>query len=378
MDVLMEAAIALASDRPLLVTLRRLVDLTVGRTEAARGAMITVDRDGGLLACVASGPSERRQRLWRPPLTAGGVLDALLQNPTPRRLHRVAIHPASLGFPSNHPTVGSLLGSQVRALGQCYGCIYLVDKAGQRDFTDDDERVLVAVAAQAGVALANVRLHWEVTLNEAWRVALDRVAAAVQPGPEAPQPLAEVATAARALADADLALVIGAGCRRGTFRVLAADGTAARRLLGLPARPGPRSFRMIADVSLHEAPVSRLPRMAAGVVVPMRTRTWASETLWVMRTPRRPAFGLVMAGLVGSFAEHAAVLLDQAWSRPNGERGTRELHDDVVQSLFGVGMELQAAAMRVREDELSSRLTRAASNLDWIINRMRSHDEGSG
>ena len=258
---------------------------------------------------------------------------------------------------------------------------YLVDKRGGRGFTDGDEGVVAALAAQAGAALANARLSREASLQEAWRDALARVTMAAMAGREAWESLGEVAGAARSLAHADLALVTGTGGGRGAPRVLAADGTAACRLLGLPARPGPPAGRLIADISGQEPPVAGLPRVAAAIAVPMRARTGASETLWVMRARRRPAFDPALPALVESFGEQVARVLDRARpeeelpaAREDHDRLTRALHDDVVQTLFGIGMELLAAAQRVRGDEVASRLEEAASYLDSIIGRVRAHD----
>jgi hypothetical protein len=65
------------------------------------------------------------------------------------------------------------------------------------------------------------------------------------------------------------------------------------------------------------------------------------------------------------------------------ERGRLEvdallgLHDDVVQTLFGVGMEIEAVAIRLGEDDMAVRLHEAAAKLDWLIDRLRRHDERS-
>jgi signal transduction histidine kinase len=45
--------------------------------------------------------------------------------------------------------------------GRIYGNLYLTEKRGQSQFTDDDERAVVTLAAQAGVAIENARLFAE-------------------------------------------------------------------------------------------------------------------------------------------------------------------------------------------------------------------------
>src|SRR5205807_1519047 len=103
--------------------------------------------------------------------------------------------------------------------------------------------------AGAGVVEALLRQPGPLRLQGA------RLPAAAMAGRDAWESLGEVTGAARSLAHADLALVTGTGGGRGAPRVLAADGTAACRLLGLPARPGPPARRLIADISGQEPPV---------------------------------------------------------------------------------------------------------------------------
>ena len=55
----------------------------------------------------------------------------------------------------------SLLGVPVMARGQIFGNIYLTEKQGASAFTDEDERALVVLATQAGVAVENARLYEE-------------------------------------------------------------------------------------------------------------------------------------------------------------------------------------------------------------------------
>jgi len=382
-DGLIQAALAVASESEPASVLRRLLDLLVDLTEASGGAIISLDPDGRVCDFVASDPSWLAS--W-PAAPADGILGDLLRDQRPVRLHGVALQPDALGFAAHQPPIGSLLGGRISAMGRSYGCVYLVDKRGHHDFTEDDEMLLVAMAAQAGVALANFRLLSDARLHMAWRDAIDRVMTAALTGPDTADVLGEVARAARAMADADLVLVIGTGGGHSGPRVLAADGTAASRLLGAPARRRAPARQLVADVSLQDPPVSHLPGMAAAIAAPMRARGPACETLWVMRALPRPPFDATTAGLVESFGDVAAGMLDQVRSRQHGERPAPpddrerladDLHDDVVQTLFGVGMEIEAAAQRAGHEELAALLRGTASTLDWVIDRVRHHHDGA-
>ena len=97
--------------------------------------------------------------------------------PKPIRLPDLHEHPDSYGFPPNHPPMKSFLGVPVRVRDQVFGNLYLTDKTTDEVFTDVDEELVVALAAAAGVAIENARLHVRVRelalLEDRERIARD-------------------------------------------------------------------------------------------------------------------------------------------------------------------------------------------------------------
>src|SRR5439155_9348002 len=85
----------------------------------------------------------------------------LIREAHPLRVPDIAADPRSVGFPPNHPPMRSLLGAPVTGRGRIFGNIYLTDKQGTQAFDDEDERVLVVLAAQAAIAVENARLYDE-------------------------------------------------------------------------------------------------------------------------------------------------------------------------------------------------------------------------
>ena len=105
-----------------------------------------------LRAFVHHGMSEEQRDADRRPARAGTACSGLIiDRPEPLRLHDIAEHPASYGFPRHHPPMRSFLGVPVRIRDQVFGNLYLTEKAGGGDFTEQDEAIVVALAAAAGV-----------------------------------------------------------------------------------------------------------------------------------------------------------------------------------------------------------------------------------
>lgn len=88
-----------------------------------------------------------------------GILGQLIHDPRPLRLHDLTSHPNSYGFPPHHPVMHSFLGVPIAIRDEIFGNLYLTEKEGGGDFTAADERYIVGLAAAAGVAIDNARLH---------------------------------------------------------------------------------------------------------------------------------------------------------------------------------------------------------------------------
>ena len=88
-----------------------------------------------------------------------GILGVVIREAKVLRLHDIADDPRSVGFPPGHPAMRTFLGVPILLRGVAYGNLYLTEKRDDSDFTDADEEVAVALAAQAAVAIENARLY---------------------------------------------------------------------------------------------------------------------------------------------------------------------------------------------------------------------------
>ena len=161
--LLLDAVVTMAADLSLDGVLSRIVAIASRLADAQYAALGVLDTSPGrrLRTFVHHGMDRRHGHRDRRPAHGLGLLGLLIDEPAPLRLHDIAEHPASYGFPPHHPPMSSFLGVPVRIRDKVFGNLYLTEKAGGGDFTDQDEAIVVALAAAAGVAIENAQLYEE-------------------------------------------------------------------------------------------------------------------------------------------------------------------------------------------------------------------------
>jgi signal transduction histidine kinase len=158
---LVEAVVALGSELSLPVVLRRIVEIATDLVDARYGALGVLDPTRTRLAeFVTVGVDDDDIALIGHLPEGHGILGTLIVDRRPLRLPDLTGHPDSYGFPAHHPAMTSFLGVPVWVRGgEVFGNLYLTEKADGEAFTDVDEELVVGLAAAAGVAIENARLH---------------------------------------------------------------------------------------------------------------------------------------------------------------------------------------------------------------------------
>jgi two-component system, NarL family, sensor histidine kinase DevS len=169
---------AVGSDLDLPATLERIVDAARELVDARYGALGVLDPSREALAqFIVSGIDEETYRAIGELPKGHGILGLLITDPRPLRLPDLSEHPASFGFPPNHPPMHSFLGVPILVRGEVFGNLYLTDKESGEVFTDVDEELTIALAAAAAAAIDNARLHVRVqelvVLEDRDRIAMD-------------------------------------------------------------------------------------------------------------------------------------------------------------------------------------------------------------
>ena len=150
----------LREDLELPALLGHVIEEARSLTGAGYGALGILNGDGTAIAeFLTVGLAEDEEERIGPRPTGKGVLGLLLADPRALRLASLGEHPQSSGFPPNHPPMRSFLGVPIEVRGEVYGSLYLTDKIGSPQFTDEDQALVEALAVAAGMAIANTRLQ---------------------------------------------------------------------------------------------------------------------------------------------------------------------------------------------------------------------------
>ena len=159
---LLAAGVAIFSRHDLNHVLQEVVDAAREVVGARYAALGVLGQDGeGLVQFVTSGiDAELRARIGDAP-RGRGLLGHVIREAKPVRTSDLNRHPQRYGFPPHHPPMTSFLGVPVKGRTGVFGNLYLTEKIGAPEFSDEDEAIAVLLASQAAVAVENARLYGE-------------------------------------------------------------------------------------------------------------------------------------------------------------------------------------------------------------------------
>ncbi len=387
---LLEAVLAVGSDLDLQTVLRRIVEAAATLVDAEYAALGVIGEGDELAQFITVGVDEQRIAEIGNLPRGQGILGVLIHDPKPLRLADLAEHPASYGFPPNHPPMRTFLGVPLRVRDEVFGNLYLTEKRGGAAFDDEDESVVQALAAAAGVAIENARLYQDARLRERWLEASREISTTLLSGTDPEDVLALLAQRARELTGADIAAITMPTGEPGALLVEFADGPLAGEMRGLSV-PADASLAgkvmatgeplTVSDVSVAGAAAVRGRPLGPGIFVPLGQPGEVRGVLSVVAQRDALPFSPAVVQMVESFAGQAAVAVELAERRRDAERLVvfqdrdriaRDLHDLVIQRLFATGMALESAVRLIQVPEASARVRRAVDDLDATIREIRS------
>lgn len=343
-------------------------------------------RRGGLSEFVYVGISPEQRALMGHLPEGRGVLGVLINHPQVIRLPDIAQHPASVGFPPNHPPMRSFLGVPVRVRNEVFGNLYLSEKQGGAEFTAEDEVVLQALAAAAGVAVENARLFEQARMRQRWLEASSEIRAELLGGASTEDALRLVAQRALELSAAgDVLILLADEDQRDTLTAHAVAGQRRQHLIrstiaatALDEVFGSGAPMLIPDLGddLGEQAATFGPALA----VPLRSAAGISGVLLAVRDKGAAPFEPEQVPVLASFADQAALALEAAQTRraqqllellADRDRIARDLHDHVIQRLYASGMSLQGTLRLVNGHDARGRIQQVVEQLDDTIRDIR-------
>ena len=399
-----QASLELVKDISLETLLERIVSLACEQAGARYGALGILDEDGKLKRFITVGMSaEEIKRIPHPPHGLG-LIGALMRGDSGNiRIPEIAADPRSAGFPPGHAEMHSLLGVPIRQGDRQLGQIYLTEKIDAPEFTPDDETIIEMLAAYAGVAIDHARLYE--SLNDRDQILsrkneelalLNQVNSALASSLE----LDEIMNKTLALLMAHFKVEAGEIFLREedgeTLRLVLHRGEAAEAfwtrhqykigegMVGLAAKT---KQPVISNNLEKDDRVTRHAVVEAGfrqiACIPLTTRGEVVGVLTLAARGRK-AIPKGELQLLASVAASAGTAIENARLHSNVRRVTileererigMDLHDGIIQSIYGVGLMLENIRTMLREDPKAAeeRLQKAMEGLNSTIRDIRNY-----
>jgi len=397
------ASLELVKDVSLDTLLERIATVALEQVNARYAALGVLDEDGKLTRFIHVGMAPEQVRGISHPPEGKGLIGAVIESAYPIRVAEISEHPRAVGFPAHHPVMHSFLGVPIRAGDKSLGQIYLTDKIGAAEFTPDDEGIIEMLSTYAAVAINNARLYDDLREH-------DRALTRRNEDLILLNNIAEVLTASLDLDNIlskTLALVMGylkveAGeiflleDDRKSLRLVLQRGESAEvfwtrnhfsmgeGIIGLVAQNSEAivSHDLARDKRFLRDEVARagfrqlacFPLTSAGNVVGVlsaatRSLTPLDEHEVQLLTAVGGWAGLAIENArLHSNVRRLAVLEER-------ERIGMDLHDGIIQSIYGVGLVLEHAKLLAEEDPKHAevRIQQAINDLNETIRDIRSY-----
>jgi len=392
LDGLVEAMLVVTSGLDLDVTLKTIVHTAIDLVDAGYGALGVRGHHHELVEFIYEGIDAETRELIGPLPEGRGVLGHLIDEPKPIRLDNILRHPASVGFPPNHPPMRTFLGVPVRIRDEVYGNLYLTDKADGQPFSEDDEVLVEALAAAAGIAIDNARLYEQSRVRQSWIEATRDIGTELLGGADPAQVFRLIADESLKLTGADAVLVaVPTDTELPTLEVteLVVVETAGVAGPARSAAPIAVAASVIGEVFTGRSPrrldaitdsLDVMPEAGPALVIPLRTTETVAGVLVILRRRGAHIFTDEQLEMMAAFADQATL----AWQLASTQRHLRELdvlsdrdriardlHDHVIQRLFALGLSLQGTIPRARSAEVQQRLTDTVDELQGVIQEIR-------
>jgi signal transduction histidine kinase len=403
LSALLDAVMAVTADLELSEVLTRIVRSACELVDARYGAMGVVGPDREhLVEFVTRGLTEEEQDAIGDLPRGHGVLGLLIREPRVRRLSDLGSDPDSYGFPPNHPPMHSFIGAPVHIRDEVFGNLYLTEKQGAEEFTSDDETILVALAAAAGIAIDNARQYERSRRQRRWLQTTGEVTQLLLEGKDEGSAMTFLALRTHELSQAQLVtvalydavgdLVVRAvQCGESSEKSVSADGVlgsvlhkghwrevvgAREPVLLLTRLDDSTNDTLSTDVrglgtADPHGPTALLPITVGDDEIGVLAVAWGTEAESFVENVVPPLAALASQMGLALVARRSQQDRSRLAMLEDRERIARDMHDLVIQRLFATGLSLQAAGRQAVHPKVVARLDEAVDELDSAIKDIR-------
>src|SRR6478609_6070583 len=388
---LLEAVVAVAEDLSLDAVLERVVHSACHLLHARYGALGVIGDDHALSHFITVGIDGELAKKIGPLPTGHGVLGLLISDPRPLRLHDLRKHPEAYGFPEHHPPMQSFLGVPVRVRDTVFGNLYLTEKEGGGDFTEEDEGLAIALAAAAGVAIENAKLYDDSRRRARWMEACMDVSGLMLGSDRDYTSGGLDPIAARALQESEsrLALIVAPAVSGPGYIVAGAAGEQAKAFSGMTlALDAPELQDVLAggEPVMLDNPAAVFDGIVDGgglgtlLAVALSTQGAHHGLLLLARNPDGLRYARTDIEMGAVFGSHVALALELARVHrlreellvfTDRDRIARDLHDLVIQRLFAAGLSVQSLTRYTKDELATERIRNITGELDEAIRSLR-------
>jgi two-component system sensor histidine kinase DevS len=395
------ASLELVRDTALKSLLERIAVLASEQAGARYAAVGVLSETGGLEQFIPVGMSpEEIARLDHPPVGLG-LIGELMHAEHPIRLRHITDHPNSVGFPEYHPPMSSFLGVPIHVGDVQVGQIYLTEKIESDEFSAEDEKVVVTLAAYAGIAISNARLYHKLTERDKVLTRRNENLALLN----------DLASTLASSSDVDLILdkaltqvMDYLHIEVGEVFLRQEDGNVLRLVLhrggnagslwrrteyrvgeGLVGKIAKSGQPGVVEVPCDEKDLNQdvVESYHQVVMLPLNGRRGVLGVLTVASSQTQPLDELEMQFLstisawVGTVIENVRLNMQQRRLAilEERERIGMDLHDGIIQSIYAVGLTLEHARLLMNEapDQAHQRIEQAIGDLNSTIRDIRAY-----
>jgi len=398
-----QASLQLVEDVSLETLLERIASVACEQAQARYAALGVLGSDGKLKQFISVGMTQAEIRRIPHPPVGRGLLGALMNTEKSIRVPEISSDSRSSGFPRNHPHMSSFLGVPIRLGDKQLGQIYLTEKLDHFEFTADDERIIQMLAAYAAVAIHNARTYDELkqrdqalTRRNQDLALLNNIAGVLTASLKLDEILHKTLSLVMDYMEVESGEIFLLEDDKQTLRLVLHRGQAAEvfwtrnrfqygeGMIGLVAKTGEAAvshdlahdMRYLRDAVVDAGfkQMACFPLASSGNLVGVLSAVTRSSTpLNEHDTQVITAIGS-WAGLaienahLHNDARRLAVLEER-------DRIGMDLHDGIIQSIYGVGLVLEHARLLATEEPEKSaeRIQQAINSLNHTIRDIRSY-----